>query len=50
MRTILAVSKDEVLLASRAAVLRKTNAEVIEAKASEAKKILKVQQSELTVG
>jgi CheY-like chemotaxis protein len=49
MRTILAVSKDEVLLASRAAVLRKTNAEVIEANASEAKNILKAQQFNLVV-
>jgi DNA-binding response OmpR family regulator len=49
MRTILAISKDEMLLASRAAVLRKTNAEVIAANASEAKKILKTRRFDLVV-
>jgi DNA-binding response OmpR family regulator len=49
MHTILAISQDELLLASRAAVLRRTNAEVIEAKASEAKKILKARQFDLVV-
>ncbi|WP_433963843.1 hypothetical protein [Tunturiibacter gelidiferens] len=49
MRTILAISQDAILLASRAAVLRKTNAEVIEAKASEAKNILKARQFDLVV-
>ena len=49
MRTILTISKDEMLLATRAAVLRKTNAEVIAATAREAKKILKSRQFDLVV-
>jgi DNA-binding response OmpR family regulator len=49
MRTILAISQDQGLLASRAAVLRKTNADVIEAKASEAENILRAHQCDLVV-
>jgi DNA-binding response OmpR family regulator len=49
MCTILAISHDEALLASRASLLRKTNAEVIGAKASEAENILKAQQFDLIV-
>jgi DNA-binding response OmpR family regulator len=49
MRTILTISQDEMLLATRAAVLRKTNAEVIAATASEAEKILKSRQFDLVV-
>jgi DNA-binding response OmpR family regulator len=49
MRTILAISQDERLLTTRAAVLRKSNAEVIEARADEAKKILKARQFDLVV-
>ena len=49
MRTILTISQDEMLLATRAAVLRKTNAEVVAATASEAKKILKSRQFDLVV-
>jgi DNA-binding response OmpR family regulator len=49
MRKILAISKDERLLASRAAVLRRTNAEVVAADASEARNILKTRQFDLVV-
>ena len=49
MRTILTISQDEMLLATRAAVLRKTNAEVIAATVSEAEKILKSRQFDLVV-
>jgi DNA-binding response OmpR family regulator len=49
MRTILSISQDEGLLLSRAAVLRKTDAEVTAAKAKEAKKILKTQRFDLVV-
>ena len=49
MRTILTISQDKVLLATRAAVLRRTNAEVVAATASEAKKILQSRQFDLVV-
>ena len=49
MRTILTISQDERLLVTRAAVLRRTKAEVIAATASEAKKILKAQKFDLVV-
>jgi hypothetical protein len=49
MRTILAISQDDSLLITRAAVLRKTNAEVIAAKANEAKKILESRRFDLVV-
>jgi DNA-binding response OmpR family regulator len=49
MRTILAISKDDSLLVTRAAVLRRTNAEVIAAKANEAKKLLKERRFDLVV-
>ena len=49
MRTILTISQDEMLLATRAAVLRQTKAEVVAATASEAKKILKSRQFDLVV-
>src|SRR5580698_6363933 len=48
-RTILSISQDDGLLLSRAAVLRKTDAEVIAAKANEAKKILKTRRFDLVV-
>jgi DNA-binding response OmpR family regulator len=49
MRTILTISQDEMLLATRAAVLRQTKAEVVAAMASEAKDILKSRQFDLVV-
>jgi DNA-binding response OmpR family regulator len=49
MRTILTISQDEMLLSTRAAVLRKTNAEVVAATASEAKKILRSRRFDLVV-
>jgi CheY-like chemotaxis protein len=49
MDTILAVGQDEGLLSSRAAVLRKCNADVVAAKASEALKFLKAQRFDLVV-
>jgi DNA-binding response OmpR family regulator len=49
MRAILTISHDEMLLATRAAVLRKTKAEVVAATANEAKKILKTRQFDLVV-
>jgi CheY-like chemotaxis protein len=49
MRAILTVSQDEMLLETRAAVLRKANAEVIAATASEARKNLKSRQFDLVV-
>jgi DNA-binding response OmpR family regulator len=49
MRTILTISQDELLLETRAAVLRQTKAEVVAATASEAKKILKSRQFDLVV-
>jgi DNA-binding response OmpR family regulator len=49
MRTILAISQDERLLSTRAKVLRRANAEVIEARADEAKRILNARQFDLVV-
>jgi hypothetical protein len=49
MGTILAVGQDQGLLATRAAVLRKCDAGVVEARPSEAIKILKAQQFDLVV-
>ena len=49
MRTILSISQNDVLLLSRAAVLRTTDAEVIAARANDAKKILKTRRFDLVV-
>ena len=49
MPTILTISQDEMLLTTRAAVLRRTEAEVIAAMANEAKKILKSRKVDLVV-
>lgn len=49
MRTILAVGQDEGLLSTRSAILRKCNADVVAARASEAIQILKAQRFDLLV-
>ena len=49
MRSILSISQDERLLLTRNAVLRRTDAEVIAARANEAKKILKTRRFDLVV-
>ena len=49
MRTILTISQDKLLLATRAAVLRRTNAAVVAATATEAKKILQSRKFDLVV-
>ena len=49
MRTILSICQDEKLHLTRTAVLRRSNAEVIAAKAHEAKKILKTRRFDLVV-
>lgn len=49
MHKILAISDDESLLTTRAAVLRKTNAQVTTATARQAKKILKSRKFDLVV-
>ena len=49
MRTILSISQDDGLLLARTAVLRRTDAEVIAARADEAKKILKKRRFDLAV-
>ena len=49
MHKILAISKDEGLLITRAAVLRRSNAQVTTATANEARKILKSGQFDLVV-
>ena len=49
MRTILSISQDDGLLLARTAVLRRTDAEVIAARADEAKKILKKRRFDLVV-
>lgn len=49
MGTILAVGQDQGLLATRAAILRRCHASVLEARASEAIKILKAQRFDLVV-
>ncbi|HEY1993684.1 MAG TPA: hypothetical protein VGG81_04710 [Edaphobacter sp.] len=49
MGTILAVGQDQGLLATRAAILRRCNAGVVEARPSEAMKILRAQRFDLVV-
>lgn len=49
MSTILAVSQDEMLLRTRSEVLRRANAEVVAARANEAKKLLQERQFDLVV-
>jgi CheY-like chemotaxis protein len=49
MCTILAVGQDEGLLSTRSAILRKCNAGVVAARASEAIQILKAQRFDLVV-
>jgi len=49
MRTILSISQDDGLLLTRTAVLRRTDAEVIAARADEAKTILKKRRFDLVV-
>jgi DNA-binding response OmpR family regulator len=49
MPTILSVSQDESLLVTRSEVLRRANAEVVAARANEAKRLLKERQFDLVV-